>query len=85
MLQFAPIPHVLRQGSTHLFLTHALFCGQSVFIKHSGLQPKYGSPEYPGKQVHSPSLHFVLDPQGEGLQRSVSIISEKKKQYVFYF
>lgn len=77
MLQFAFNPHVLIQGSMHLFFMHALFCGQSVFIIHSGLQPKYGSPEYPGKHVHSPSLHSVLDPHGVGLHKSFSITSVK--------
>lgn len=39
---------------------------------HSGLQPSYGFPKYPGKQVHEPalfcSLHWALTPQGDGVQ-----------------
>jgi len=37
--QSAEGPHVPGQGSSHLFLTQALFEGQSVLITHSGRQP----------------------------------------------
>lgn len=63
-------PHVPGQGSTHLFLIHALFLGQSVFNTHSGRHPVYGSPWYSLKQVHTPLLHWAFGPQGVGLQGS---------------
>ena len=37
-LHWALIPHVPGQGSTHLFLWHALLEGQSELTTHSGLQ-----------------------------------------------
>jgi hypothetical protein len=78
----AAVPHVPTQGSTHFFLKHALFCVQSVFTKHSGRQPKYGSPWYSGKHVHIPSLHAEFAPQGDGLHGSNSAtMSEKKYNY----
>lgn len=39
-LHSAFCPHVPGHGSTHLLLTHVLSEAQSVFITHSGLQPK---------------------------------------------
>lgn len=65
-------PQVPGHGSVHLFLTHALFEGQSEFKTHSGLQPSYGFPIYSGKQVQEPaplsSLQIAFAPHGEGVQ-----------------
>lgn len=49
-----------------------------MLVKHSGLQPKYGSPWYSLKHVQTPSLHCALGPHGEGLQGSDGISSETK-------
>lgn len=68
--QIALAPHVPMQGSTHLRLLQALFGEQSVFMVHSGLQPKYGSPWYSGKQVQAPLLHLEFVPHGDGLHGS---------------
>ena len=73
-LHLALMPHVPRQGSTHLFSEQAIFRGQSEFRTHSGRQPLYGSPKRPDGHVH---VHRPLDdfavalgPQGLGLQTS---------------
>ena len=62
------------QGSTHLFLTHALCLLQSVLRTHSGRHPVYGSPAYSGKHVQDPaplrSLQTAFAPHGDGLQGS---------------
>lgn len=63
-------PQVPTQGSKHLLRMQALSRGQSLFSTHSGLQPRYGSPWYSGKQEHTPLSHIVFGPQGEGLQGS---------------
>lgn len=65
-------PHVPGQGSTHLLFTQALSRAQSELRTHSGRQPTYGSPKYSGKHEQVPSLHWVLDPHGDGLQGSVT-------------
>lgn len=69
-------PQVPGQGSSHLFLMHALFLGQSLLRTHSGRQPWYGSPWYSGKQVHIPLLHSAFAPHGEGEQGSVTGITK---------
>jgi hypothetical protein len=56
-LHSALMPHMFRQGSTHLERTQALSRGQSELRTHSGRQPKYGSPEYSARHVHMPLLH----------------------------
>lgn len=62
------------QGSTHFWLTHALFLSQSSFITHSGRHSTYGSPLYSGKQLHEPallrSLQTAFAPHGDGLHGS---------------
>lgn len=68
------------QGSIHLDLTQALFLGHSLLSTHSGLQPLYGSPRYSGLHVHIPLLHKALEPQGEGLQGSVSTGATERKR-----
>lgn len=65
-LQIALLPHVPGHGSLHLFLTQALFFGQSELETHSGLHPVYGSPWYSDKQLQMPLLHTAFDPQGFG-------------------
>jgi len=63
-------PHVPGQGSTHLFLTHALSLEQSLLMTHSGLQPVYGSPWYSGRHVQIPFEHWAFGPHGDGLHGS---------------
>lgn len=71
-LHSAFCPHVPGQGSTHLLLKQDLSTVQSVFITHSGRQPRYGSPWKSSIQVHEPapfrSRQIALGPQGDGLQ-----------------
>lgn len=69
-LQIAFVPHVPLHGSSHLFLMHALFIGQSVFKIHSGRHPEYGSPWYSLIHVHLPLLHNAFGPHGDGLHGS---------------
>lgn len=70
------MPHAPWHTSIHLLLEHALSNGQSLFVTHSGRQPKYGSPKYPGAHVQAPaeflSVHIAFGPQGDGLQGFVS-------------
>ena len=71
--QRACIPQVPGQGSRHDKLAHALLAGQSELATHSGRQPEYGSPKYPGLQAHCSRRSRVgeqiaLGPQGEGWQ-----------------
>ena len=68
-----PCPQAFPHGSTHLFRTHALSLGQSVFKTHSGLQPARGLPKYSGKQVQTSLSYLVLGPQGVGLNKSDSL------------
>lgn len=87
-LQIAFCPQVPGQGSAHLFRIHALLRGQSVFKTHSGRQPEYGSPRYSGIHVQMPSLHWALDPQGEGLHgfigsASISVSTFNYKMWKF--
>jgi len=55
-----------------LYCIQALLGEQSVLTMHSGLQPSYGFPKYPGKQLHEPalfcSLHWAFAPHGDGVQ-----------------
>ena len=39
---------------------------------HSGRQPAYGSPWNSGRHVHTPLLHCVFGPHGDGLQGSAA-------------
>jgi len=69
-------PHVPGQGSVHLNLWQALFDGHSLFTTHSGLQFG-GVPWYSFWQEHTPCwftfLHWLLGPQGDGLQGSYTV------------
>ncbi len=70
------MPHKPAQGSSHLRLMQALSWGQSLLIKHSGLQFG-GRPIMPGWQLHSqrPFLAYgitELGPQGLGSQGSTT-------------
>lgn len=69
--QMAFVPQVPGQGSRHLFLTQALFDGQSEFKTHSGRQPSYGLPKWSSMQVHEPapfcSRQTAFAPQGDGM------------------
>jgi len=56
-------PHLPGQGSTHLFLTHALFQSHSVLSTHSGRHPTNGLPTNSGRQLHCPWLQTALGPQ----------------------
>lgn len=65
-----------------------MFEAQSVLIIHSGLQPSYGFPKYPGKQLHDPalfcSLHMALTPQGDGVQGcGSSLITDTSKMNIY--
>lgn len=66
-------PQVPRQGSMHFWLLQARFRGQSELSTHSGLQDG-GVPKYPWTQLHTAwpftTRHWLLGPQGEGLQGS---------------
>lgn len=70
------MPHAPWHMSIHLLLEHALSNEQSLFVTHSGRQPRYGSPKYSGAHVHAPAefltVHIALGPQGDGLQGFVS-------------
>lgn len=59
-----------------MLFEQALFEGQSLFVTHSGRQPRYGSPKYPCAHLQAPteffSVQIELGPQGEGLQGFVS-------------
>lgn len=61
--QTAFCPHAPTHGSTHFLWTQALEWSQSVLYTHSGLQLKYGSPWYSGKQWHWPFIHSAFEPQ----------------------
>lgn len=65
-------PQTPGHGSTHFWLTQALFFGQSLFITHSGRHSIYGSPKYSGRQEHEPaptsSRQTAFTPQGDGEQ-----------------
>ena len=71
---WAFLPQVPGQGSRHFFWTQAKWLGHSVLIRHSGLQPTYGSPMWSLIHLQAPALslaeHSALAPQGEGLQGS---------------
>ena len=77
--QTALIPHVPGQGSTHLFLWHALLEGQSELTTHSGLQATYGSPKYSGIHWQAAarflSEQMALLPQGVGLHGSLGLVT----------
>lgn len=83
--QFALIPHVPGQGSTHFWLLQASFWGHSELVTHSGLQVG-GAPMYPGtqEQIAWPLFwrHWELGPQGEGWQGLVSTGAEQQKDGV---
>ena len=73
--QTAKTPQVPGQGSMHFWAMQAMRAEQSVFCRHSALQPsaEMGSPWKPLLQLQTTSpdlssLHSVLGPQGEGLQ-----------------
>ena len=72
---WAFLPQVPGQGSLHFFWIQARWLGHSVLMRHSGLQPTYGSPMWSGIQRQDPALsralHSALAPQGEGLQGSM--------------
>lgn len=74
--QIAFEAQVLKHGSVHLFLTHALSRGQSVLSTHSGRQPTYGSPCCSSMQEHTPSMQIALLPHGDGLHLSTTSASE---------
>lgn len=64
----------------------ALSLGHSLFNTHSGRQPWYGSPPYPGMHEQIPLAQLALAPHGDGLQRSLGISSlarAGKKYYVY--
>lgn len=82
-MQRATFAQAPMQGFTHLLLKQALSLGQSEFKTHSGRQPAKGFPWNSGKQVHSPLLHWVLAPQGEGLHLSIGVGSTAKMNFVF--
>lgn len=83
--QIAAIPQVPGHGSIHFWLTQASFNGHSELTIHSGRQAG-GLPIYPGTQEQTAcpliSLHWLLGPQGEGLQGLVFCGS--KIQYLLY-
>ena len=71
----AKTPQVPGQGSMHFWAMQAMRAEQSVFCRHSALQPsaEMGSPWKPLLQLQTTSpdlssLHSVLGPQGEGSQ-----------------
>jgi hypothetical protein len=70
-LQRAPYPHVPGHGSWHLLRTQALSRAQSELMVHSGRQPEYGLPKYPGRHSHKAfpfgdAMQRVFGPQGDG-------------------
>lgn len=74
-LQFVFSPQFPTHGLEHLWFTHAMFDGHSELTTHSGRQLD-GEPKKFGKQEHTlcllTSLHWLLAPQGDGLQGFVS-------------
>lgn len=73
-LQSVLVPHPFGQGDKHLKFSHALSRAHSELVTHSGLQSG-GDPWYPIIQVQIAklfwALHWLLGPQGDGLQGSV--------------
>lgn len=78
-------PQVPIQGSIHFWLLQARFRGQSELTTHSGLQDG-GAPRYPWTQEQTACWftirHWLLGPQGDGLQRSTAPSGSKKKHRI---
>lgn len=76
--QMAFWAQVPGHGFIHLLLRQAFSLEHSEFSMHSGRHPKYGSPLYSGKHVQIPLIHWVFDPQGDGLHGSSNNCSFSK-------
>lgn len=81
-------PQVPEQGSMHFWLLQAWFLGQSELTTHSGLQLG-GLPRNPGTQEHTAwpfiALHWLLGPQGDGLQGFTCTCSKFKNNVIFFY
>lgn len=69
------MPQEPGQGSLHLWLMQANWVGHSLLTRHSGRQLG-GEPTKFGRQLQEGELletvHWALDPQGEGLHGLVT-------------
>lgn len=74
-------PQAPGQGSTHFWLTHALFKGHSELTTHSGRQAG-GDPTNVATQEHTAwpftSLHWLFGPQGEGTHGFLYITAKRE-------